>query len=123
MSTARYSLDDVLRSYRWLRHVGWTEVNALHPAYRPGDAAGNRRHEAYPIIDYVNNETGLAAFVARHAGERMVCFGINPRPRIFRHADGRVRSARDADIAVSQNLLLDIDLVQPTPAGLDALRR
>jgi hypothetical protein len=54
----------------------------------------------------------------------MLCYGINPRPMMLRRPDGRVRSARDTDIAITQNLLLDIDLLDTvTPARLAALVR
>jgi hypothetical protein len=54
----------------------------------------------------------------------MVCYGLNPRPAILSKADGRLRSATETDIRVSQNLLLDLDLEGTiTPERLDSLKR
>jgi len=53
----------------------------------------------------------------------MICYGLNPRPRVLRRQDGRVRSAKEIDIAVSMNLLIDIDLEGAvSPSRLSALK-
>src|ERR1017187_4947289 len=117
-----YSLGDVHRGYRWLGHRV-TEVAVLHPLYRAGDVRWNHKHGAWPITNYITNETGLVDIVRAYAGKRMICYGVNPRPAVLRREDGRLRNARETDISVSQNLLLDIDLVGAvTPARLDSLQ-
>jgi len=123
--TSLYSLGDVRRAYRWLGHgTGVTEVSVLHPLYRRGDRDWNRSQGAWPVTRYIRSEPELLGLVRGYAGERMVCYGINPRPMVLTCEDGRVRSAREADVAVSQNLLIDIDLEGVvTPSRLDSLRR
>jgi hypothetical protein len=102
----------------------YTEVSVLHPAYRPGDASWNRRHGSWPVVEYVTSLAGLESVVRTYAGERMVCYGLNPRLAILTKPDGRLRSATEADIRVSQNLLLDLDLEgNVTPDRLDSLKR
>lgn len=106
-----YVVGDVIRSYRWLGHdSGYTELNALHPEYRPGDRAWNKEHHAYPVIAYLRSEQELLRFVAEYAHDHMVCYGLNPRPAVRRNSRGQVYSARETDISVSQNLVLDPDL-------------
>jgi hypothetical protein len=108
--TAYYSLD-VIHGYEWLDHTdGPTEVSILHPDYRPGDRSWNRRHQAWPITQYVGSIFTLLRLVNQYAGERLLCYGINPRPDILRKPDGRLRSAKETDITMSQTLVLDVDL-------------
>jgi hypothetical protein len=112
-----YSLSDALRSYRWLGHQGFTELNAWHPAYRPGreNYAWNREHDAFPRVAYARNELELVRFLEAYAGKRMCCFGLNPRPSAFRNERGYYRSAKESEILVSQNLLLDVDTKDHSP--------
>jgi hypothetical protein len=105
-----YSFRDVTRSYEWLGHREWTEVNALHPDYRRDDRAWNRQHQTYPVVAYVRSAPDVLRFVQQYAGERMVCYGLNPRPQAFTNQYGRPRSAKEEDILVGQSLVLDIDL-------------
>lgn len=108
--TAYYALD-VIHGYEWLDHSsGSTEVSILHPEYQPGDRDWNRAHHAWPITAYVHSIHELLPLVNEHAAERLVCYGLNPRPGILTTSHGRLRSAKETDIAVSQNLLLDLDL-------------
>jgi hypothetical protein len=101
----------VRRGYDWLGHEhGVTEVAVIHPEYRPRDNAWNRSHESWPLTHYVTSHVELLRIVKEYAGERLVCYGLNPRPSKLSHQNGRVRSAKEADFAISQNLLLDIDL-------------
>ena len=104
-----FSAGDVIRSFRWLGHREFTEVNALHPLYRRDDPAWNRGHQTYPVVAYIQNAGDLVRFVEHYANERMVCFGLNPRPRVFTNQYGRPRSARTNEIEVAQNLVLDFD--------------
>lgn len=122
---ALYSVSDVVRSYDWLdHHPGVTEVCILHPEYRQGDAVWNRSHAAWPRTHYITTTSELLGLVRQYAGERMVCYGINPRPTILRHADGRCRAAKEPDIAHSQSVVVDIDLEgEPSPSRLASLTR
>ena len=70
-----YSLDDVVKSYRWLGHKnGFTELNAFHPEYRPGreNVEWNRKHDAFPRISYARDEWAVTDFVKKFSDTRMV---------------------------------------------------
>jgi len=125
MATQPYSPGNVTRSYHWLdHHPRMTEVSILHPDYQPGDKTWNQSHQAWPITRYVHTTAELLSIVREYAGERLVCYGLNPRPRILTHPDGRLRSAKEADITGSQTLLLDLDLHgSVTPERLHSLVR
>lgn len=120
-----YVLSDVIASYRWLGHGGFTELNAYHRDYRPGreHAEWNAKHGLFPIISYAKTEQEVVRFVRRNHEYRMLCYGLNPRPRIFLSDNRRARSAREAEIGVSQNLVLDIDIAgkQPSEGGISEL--
>ena len=102
---------DIVCSYRWLGHTGYTELNAFHPDYKPEREhfEWNKRHQTFPRVWYARDESTLLDFVRKNAQSRMVCYGINPRPAIFRNSRGYGRAARDSEIQVSQNLILDFD--------------
>jgi hypothetical protein len=119
-----YSRADVRRGFAWLGHAGqYTELTILHPDYKPGDAVWNGSHQSWPVVAYVTSLAGVEEVVRNHAG-RLVCYGLNPRSAIHAKPIGALRSATEADIAVSQNLLLDLDLEGTvTPERLDALKR
>lgn len=107
-----YSLDELTRSYRWMGHDGsYTELNGLHPEYRPGKTHfdWNVQRRAFPRIWYVRSEMEVVRFAQRFGGSRMVCYGINPRSSIFKNKSGYARAALDTEIAVSQNILFDLD--------------
>lgn len=108
----RYERGDVSKSYQWLGHVGFTEVLALDARYRPGRAFvdWNREQGVFPRVGYVRGESDLLGFVDRFAGDRMVCCSLNPRGEAFRNDRGYPRSAKELEVAVSQNLLCDFDL-------------
>jgi hypothetical protein len=53
----------------------------------------------------------------------MVCYGINPRDEILRHSHGFPRSAKEHDITVGQNLLIDLDARQPDEQRLQRVLR
>ena len=36
-------IDDVVKSYRWLGHNSFRELNAFHASHRPGDPQWNRQ--------------------------------------------------------------------------------
>jgi hypothetical protein len=120
-----YSSLEVIRGYEWLGHkTGTTEVSILHPEYHAGDKDWNRAHQAWPLTHYLTSIHDLIALVRQHAGERLVCYGLNPRPGILRRPDGRLRSAKEPDITISQSLLLDLDLEgTPSPERLRSLVR
>ena len=126
---AAVSIDDICTSYRWLGHSPqqYTELLALHPDYRPGreHLAWNREHQAFPRIAYARSEPEVLRFVRRYHGERMVCFGLNPRDDAFRNEQGYVRSAREDEISVSHSALFDFDIQQGrvTKAHVAALER
>lgn len=103
--------DDIARSHQWLGHDGYfTELNAIHPAYRHGDRQWNAAHNAYPIVRYAKTTAEVVGFANQYAMTHMVCCGINPRQEPLSNDYGRPRSAREIEITVSQNILFDIDL-------------
>jgi hypothetical protein len=72
----------------------------------------------------VTSLAGLLSIVEEYAGSRMVCYGLNPRPAILSKANGALRSAKEGDLALSQSLLLDIDLEgEATTERLASLKR
>lgn len=115
--SARYSVEDVVKSYVWLGHRGFTELNAFHPEYRTGseNRDWNREQQTYPKIRYARSPDDAVRFVEKYAGERIVCFGLNPRSRVFKNSSGYPRAALDSEIEVSQNLLFDFDF-ENTPS-------
>lgn len=128
-SMAAVSIDDICTSYRWLGHAPGehTELLALHADYRPGreHREWNRAHSAYPRVAYAQSEHDVLGFVRRYHAERMVCFGLNPRPDAFRNEQGYARSAFEHEIAVSQSALFDYDIKDRriTKAQVQALER
>ena len=43
---------DIVRSYRWLGHTGFTELNAFDPDYKPERKhfEWNKRRQAFPRV-------------------------------------------------------------------------
>jgi hypothetical protein len=123
MTASAFNPADVRRGYQWLDHAaGVTEVSVLHPDFKPGDVDGNSSRRAWPLTYYVLGAAQLSRIIRQYADERMVCYGLNPRTDLLRSPEGRVRSAKEADIAISQTLLLDVDVHDhPTPERLDLL--
>lgn len=107
----KYSLEDVTKSYKWLGHRGWTELNAIHHEYKQGkeNIKWNIEHKTFARIKYARTELDVVNFVERYAGTYMVCYGLNPRPKIFMNSRGYQRAAREEEIEISQNLLMDFD--------------
>jgi len=62
----------------------------------------------------VRNESDFLKFIARYAGTRLVCCGLNPRSTTFFNKAGYPRSARENEIEASRALLLDLDPVEET---------
>lgn len=112
-----YCQSDVRRGYSWLGHGGRgvTEVSILHPEYRVGDADWNRSHRSWPLNRFVRSEFELSQLVSAYAGERLLCYGINPRPSPWPREHGH-RSAKEHDIETGQSLVLDLDL-EGTPSA------
>ncbi len=106
----KYSLGDVRNSFQWLGHKAYTELNAFHPRYKRGDFEWNRENKSFPVIWYTRKAAEVVRFVVKYSASRTVCYGINPRPRIFKKDSGYVRSALEDEIEISQNLLFDFDL-------------
>ncbi|MDA2934972.1 hypothetical protein MYX82_11615, partial [Acidobacteria bacterium AH-259-D05] len=106
-----YSLEDIAKSFNWLGHQSWTELNAFHPDYKPGreNFEWNLKQKTFPRIWYAREEKEVVNFVERYSGSRTVCYGINPRPRIFKNKRGYARSALDKEIELSQSILFDFD--------------
>lgn len=116
MKMPPYSLQSILDSHRWLGHQGFTELNAIHRDYRPGaeNYDWNSKRELFPKIRYATSEGEVLQFVKEFHAHHMVCYGLNPRSRVFRGAaftghPSAPRSAKEADIEVSQNLVFDFD--------------
>lgn len=114
-----YALQDVITSYRWLGHQGFTELNAYHRDYQPGpeNFDWNLKHNLFPVVAYTRSEQGVAGFVRKYHDYRMLCYGLNPRPRMFENDNRRPRSAREHEIEISQNLLIDIDVASKQPSA------
>ena len=94
-------------------HEGYTELVALHERYKRGreNYDFNSLHGTFPKVWYTKRKQGLEAFVRKYSsGSRLVCCSLNPRARAFRNSNGYVRSAREDEIEISQNLLFDFDL-------------
>lgn len=112
MTQARNSVEDLVRSYRWLGHKGFTELNAFHPDYQAGNEnlGWNMKHQTFPKVWYARDSDEVVKFVERYSDSRTVCYSLNPRPRIFKNQKGFARSAFEPEIALSQNLLFDFDI-------------
>lgn len=108
---ARYSVEDIVKSYVWLGHRGFTELNAFHPDYQQGkeNFGWNLKHQTFPKVWYARNPDEAVRFVETYVESRTVCYSLNPRPRIFKNQKGFARSAFDSEIALSQSLLFDFD--------------
>jgi len=125
--TEHYDLGEVVKSYRWLGHEGgYTELNAYHKEYKPGqeNKEHNTKNKLYPKIWYARDSSEVVRFVELYHPDRMLCYGLNPRPQAFKTPSGYTRSATEQEIEYAQNLLTDIDLLpkEPTAAHFDALR-
>jgi hypothetical protein len=115
------NLEEVVKTFRVLGLSGClAEVNAVHPEYKQGDLVWNRDHHTFPVIRYVTSEEAFVRFAHQYAGTHLCLVGINPRPQAFLNERGYPRSAREAEIRSTQNLLLDFDLDDPTSARLQA---
>ena len=114
-----YSLQDVVASYRWLGHQGFTELNAFHRDYQPGreNTGLNARHNLFPIIAYAKTERDVVRFVQKNHQYRMLCYGINPRPRRLHTKAWKPRSAREDEIEIVKNLVFDIDVASKVPSS------
>jgi len=113
-----YSLEDITKSYKWLGHKSWTELNAFHPDYKPGREhyEWNLKKQSFPRIWYARNEKEVVNFVQRYSDSRTVCYSLNPRPRIFKNKRGYARSALDKEIEISKNILFDFDFQNKNPS-------
>jgi len=113
----KFLLEDVAKSYKWLGHKGFTELNAFHPKYKPGrdNFEWNKEHKTFPCIAYANNERDVINFVKRYSQTYMVCYSINPRFSAFTNQRGYPRAAHEEEIEISQNLLLDFDFYSNKP--------
>lgn len=107
----KYSLEDVTKSYRWLGHKGFTELNAFHSDYKTGREhfEWNLQNKTFPRISYARTENDVINFVKKYAETYMVCYGINPRQKIFKNNKNYPRAAYENEIELSQNLLMDFD--------------
>lgn len=110
--TEKYFLEEVIKGYRWLGHDrGYTELNAFHPDYIKGDKLHNEKHQTYPKITYAKSEKEVTDFVKKYASTHMVCYGVNPRPIIFKNEYDYPRSAADVEIQESKNMVFDFDFI------------
>lgn len=68
-----YLLEDVVRSCTWLAHESYTELNALHPNYRPGreNYEWNAAHGIFFRIAYAEDHRSVATFVQKYADSRL----------------------------------------------------
>lgn len=110
---AEYSIEDIAKSYEWLGHRGrgFTELNAFHPDYKPGSEnfAWNLKQQAFPRVWYGRTAKDVLDFVERYSGERVVCYGVNPRPKIQKNERGFPKATLDREIEVVQNVFFDFD--------------
>lgn len=93
--------DDLSRGYRWLDHKAYTELIAIDVVSKRSSAIAYVRAGDLRSID---------RFVRRHKNDRLVCWGINERPRLLLNEQGYARAARNSDIEIVSNLALDIDI-------------
>jgi hypothetical protein len=109
----KYVIEDVIKSFQWLGHKSVTELNAYHLDYRPGpeNFEHNLKHKAFPRIWYTRKKEELVNFVLKYHSSRICCYSLNPRKRILKNDKGYPQSAKESEIEVSQNLLLDFDFV------------
>lgn len=107
----KYFIDDVSKSYRWLGHKEFTELNAYHPEFRPGkeNLDWNKKKSTFTKIWYARNEKNVIEFVKKYGPTHFICYGLNPRPQILKTKRGYTRSAKESEIEKSQNLLMDFD--------------
>src|SRR5687767_13403263 len=120
-----FCVETVRRSFGWLGHRGYTQLNAFHPEYRKDDRAWNTTHHTYPRVAYAQTVEDVVRFVTEYAASRMVCYSLNPLHTIPRNSNGYARSAVESEIPVSQNFLFDFDARAKTvtPAHADAFER
>ena len=122
---ADYDLEQVVGSYNWLGHEGVTELFARHPEFRPGKEhyQWNRERQTFPVTAYAGTADDVVAFVKKYAGPRMVCMSLNDRPEAYRNERGYPRAARENEIVLSRNLMVDVDFEEksPTQTQLSAL--
>lgn len=115
----QFVLDDVVTSYMWLGHEGrgWTELNAFHPDYRPGQEnfAWNVKQSAFPRVWYARTANDVVGFVENYVKDRVVCYGINPRPKIQKNERNFPRSTYDKEIEIVQNIFFDVDFEDHSP--------
>lgn len=110
---------EIRQGYRLLGHEnGLTELFAKSRHYKSGkeNVDHNRKYDAFPKHWYAQEEDTVVSFVLKFHENHTVMYGINPRYEIFRNERGFVRSARDGEIRVSQNLLLDYDFKDKNPS-------
>lgn len=105
----KYSLEEITKAYKWLGHKQYTDLSALHPDYRPGQFEWNRENRVFPITSYAKSSKDVLDFVKKYSPERLVLYGINPRPMIYKNDKGYFRSALEHEIEICQNMYIDID--------------
>jgi len=103
----------------------YMEVGAFHPRYRPGrdHRSWNQQHNSWPQTRYVKSEDDFLDFVRRWSPDRLVCCGLNPRPRIYQNRWGYARPAREGEVDLSHALLVDLDPVEDAHPDSAALER
>ncbi len=120
---AHYDLEQVVDSYDWLGHEGVTELFAQNPEYKPGKKhfEWNRKHQTMPVTAYAGSVDDVTAFVRKHAGTRMVCMSLNERPEEFKNQWGYPRAAKEPEVELSRNLMIDIDFENKQPSKTQLL--
>lgn len=114
MAADSFSVRDVVAGFRFLHGgaAGLVELVALHPEYRRGRShrGRNKAGGLWPRTWYGRGEEDVLAFVRKYAAERLVCFGLNPRPQVAVNERGYLRGSREEEIASVRNAVFDFDL-------------
>jgi len=111
MNNRKLNLEDICTTYALLGHHRESEVVALHPDYkRRGRKAFTAKGDnTFPITRYIRSEFELARFCKMHHDDRMIAIGLNERPLIHRNEKGYMRAAKEEEIKICSNMLIDID--------------
>ena len=120
MQHGLFEKGDVVNSYKWLGHngYGYTQLIAFHKDYIPGKEhfKHNLRNYAFPKIWYAKNAKAVLRFVEKFHNHHTCCYGVNPRPALFKNEKGNNRAAKEEDIQTVMNFFFDIDFTEKNPS-------
>lgn len=108
----KYEITDIHKSFNWLGHAPYyTELSAFHKNYQPGKQhyESNFKNRAFPKNAYAQSVKQVEAFVRKNYKDHLLCYGLNPRTKIFRNVQNFPRSAKESEIEIVKNVLFDFD--------------